>query len=649
MQIKTLTLFYVIFLTAFNAAQGQLQSAPTTKIEKIDIKADRFLFYGDSILYVKNDTTIFLPDSVDFLIRKNTLQKTEQFYKTVQTKMTKTKVSSFVYDLIFTNPSGGSDPKAQELSELRFIPFRNDSIGTIRYKHLEVFGTRINDTSFYKPSKYTKVLNSLHLNSQPWVIKKNLRFKAGQTIDPQELNESERLIRRLPFIKDARIFVNQPDSGNVAEIKVLTKDVFPYNVEISPGNENNAQFGISHINIGGFGHKLEYDFVEVGQYEFFYTVPNILGSFIDSELDYAEHFRKAGIGGQLRKDFVTQEIRLGGGLELSDFKFGEFDYDPLSDSSSEFYYNRQRRDIWIGRSFKSEFRNSWLGFANETFAIASARIDYQNYYDRPIVAVDTNYQYHDRTNLLVGIGLSSREYFKDKFILNYGRTEDIPTGTALSFVAGLQHREFDDRVFLGFNYSRGGYLHGFGYLNSIYTLSSFVNQDGFIDGVARIGLDYFSRLVLFNRFKFRQFISLTMAQAINPSEDIYIRNQNDLGIRGVSSFYLKATNKINLRVEPLLFTPLVFLGFRTAAFGFLDMTATGNSVNNYFNTDFFWGYGCGLRFRNDNLAISTIQLRFGIYPNLPLNARNDIIDVSTSSQLKIRDFDFKAPEITLFE
>ncbi|MFY0626398.1 MAG: hypothetical protein JXR07_08895 [Reichenbachiella sp.] len=639
----------LLLLATWNVAHAQLKNSPESTIKAIEIKADRFLFWDHDVFYIKNDTVVFIPDSVDFIIRKNTFAKSDQFYDSVRVKMSKSKISSFVYDLIFKNPDSKDKPHTEALSELRYVAYRNDTINEIDFDHLDVFGTRINDTSYYKPNKYSKFLNNIHVNTRPWVVRKNMRFRQNDVLNPSDINESERLLRKLPFVMDARVFVNSSDSIDGVDVLVLTKDVFPYNVEISPGNDNDAKFGVSHNNIGGFGHKMEYDFVEEGEYEFYYTVPNILGSFIDSEIDYSNHFRKTGLGGTLTKDFVTQEIRFGGGAEISQFEFGEYDYNPFLDSTSTFFYQRQKRDFWIGRSFKTEFQSSWLGFANETYAIASARIDYQDFFDRPEVALDTNFQYHDRTNILVSIGLSSREYYKDKFILNYGRTEDIPTGTALSFVAGIQHREFDDRVYLGGNYSRGGYISNFGYLNTIFNLSSFVDEDGLVDGVGRVGIDYFSKLVILNRYKYRQFISLTYVQTIRPKEDIYIRNQNDLGIRGVSGFYLKATSKINVRVEPLLFTPLVFLGFRTAVFSFFDMTITGNSVSEFFDTDVFLGCGAGVRFRNDNLAFSTIQLRFGYYPNVPLNANTSIVDVSTSTRLGIRDFDFQAPTITAFE
>ncbi len=647
MKIVKLVFSILVFSYGFTPTLlAQLKSTPGSKIKEIQVKGDRFLFLDEEVFYVANDTIIFVPDTVDVLIRKHDLKRTEDFYKSVEEKMSKSKISSMVYDFIFVSPSA-KRPHSEELSELRFDAYRMDQIHQLKFKKLKPFGTRIDDTTFYKPNKYVKQLNNIHWNTRNWVIRKNILFREGDVINPSELVESERLLRRLPFIKDARILVSA-NGNDDADVVVVTRDVLPYNIEIKPNNANEALFGISHINILGTGHELEYNFVREGEYEFFYKVPNMFGSFIDSQLDYSDHFRKSGLGANLFKPFVTQETKYAGGAEYSVFQFGEYNYDPISDVTSEFFYKRDRRDIWMGRAFLTNLKADWLGLGDNTYAIASFRYDYQDFFDKPIVSPDTNYTYQDHRDILLSIGLSSREYFKDKFILQFGRTEDIPTGASISGILGFQQREFENRIYLGGNYSRGGYLHRFGYLNSIFRLGSFVSSDGLRDGVYSFGMNYFSNLVVRGQYKFRQFVDVSFSQTINPTEDIYLRTQNDLGIRGVTGFYHKATTWANVKYEPILFTPMNFTGFRVVVFGFFDATYTRNNKSDFFHEDLFVGYGAGVRLRNDNLAFSTIQIRFGLYPSVPINGNPSYIDFSTSTRLRIRDFDFQAPEIIPF-
>ena len=85
-----------------------------------------------------------------------------------------------------------------------------------------------------------------------------------------------------------------------------------------------------------------------------------------------------------------------------------------------------------------------------------------------------------------------------------------------------------------------------------------------------------------------------------------------------------------------------------AAFAFFDYTATQNIRNDFFDADHFMGIGGGIRLRNDNLAISTLQLRFAYYPSAPINAAEGNVQVTNSAHLNIRDFDFRAPQIIEF-
>ena len=619
---------------------------PASKVKKVNVKGDRFMIVnGTLVYYIPRDTVIYVADTVDILIKKQDIKRTEAFYDSVEIKMSKSKVSSLVYDLLFVDPD--NKPHGEVSSERRFNQFKGSRIKSIEHKPLAIFGTKMQDTSYYRPSKYSEIFNKTHVNTREFIVRKNILFEEGDKINAEDLVESERLLRRLEFIKDARVMIDE-SRGKRANVSVVTKDVFPYNIQINPDNGNNAIVGLSHINIGGIGHQLEFDYVKWQEYELFYTVPNIEGTFVDAKLDYSHHFKKTGIGVRLDRAFVTQQTQFGGGTELSRFEFGELDYDRQLDVNNEFYYKRIRKDIWLGRSFLTNIHIKHLGFNDKTYAVVSGRVDNQDFFDKPVVRMDTNYVYHDRTTTLVGIGLTSREYYKDKFILNYGRTEDIPTGTALSIVMGYEKREFENRNYLGVTYARGGYIRGFGYLNGIYSIGAFTSKDGFKDGVASLKLDYFSTLNQFGQYKYRQFVSLSFAQTIRPTEDIFLRGQQQIGIRGLESYYLKATSKINLKTEALLFTPLTFVGFRTATFAFFDATTTFNAQDSYFKPTVFYGTGLGFRLRNDNLAISTIQIRFGLFPNQPVNAYPQYIQLSTTPTLGIRDFDFKAPTIVPF-
>ncbi|MEO9965710.1 MAG: hypothetical protein ABJF11_07980 [Reichenbachiella sp.] len=632
--------------TALYGQKKVLKAKPKAKMDTVRVKADRFIFIHDHAYYVRKDSVFILPDTTDFYIRKNNLERTQEFYKQVEKKMSKSKVASLMYGVMFAN--NGSSPRAEEFHEQAFTPYERDKISSLKYKHLPIFGATVKDTTKNNPSKWTKPLNKIHVHTQDWIIRKNLTFKEGDRVDPSDLVDSERLLRRLDYVKDARIMIRQGSTRRKVDVAVVTQDVFPYSLLLTPSNDNDALFGLSNVNIAGIGHELEYDYIRNGGSDFFYRIINIQGSFIDSELNYANHFRRTGIGGFLSRDFYTQETKYAGGAALSRYKYGEYNYEPASDVASPYFYEKKYASLWLGRSFKTNIKTHLLGINAETNAVASAGVEHSDFYDRPIVTADTNYRYHDNTTYLLSLGLSSRNYYKDRFIVQFGRTEDIPTGSELGVVAGYQTTEFNERVYIGFNYARGGYIRKFGYLNGIVSWGSFLSENGYENGIFRIGADYFTSLINVNQYKIRQFVDLTFSQALHPDEEYILSSEDHLGIRGVRSYYLRATTKLNLRLETVLFTPINLIEFRMALFGFFDYTMTKNIRNNFFDTDHFLGLGGGIRLRNDNLAVSTIQIRLGYYPSTPINAGTGLVDLSTSSHLNIRDFAFRKPEIIPF-
>lgn len=647
---KKISILFISILLIWpgqTALAQQFEENPEVLMDTIKVKGDRFIFLNDDAYYVHKDTICVIPDTIDFYVRKNNMKKTDDFYRQVEQKMSKRKVSSLMYDYLFKN-NNGHEPHGEESSEQRFTPYENESIKQIGYKPLTPFGSNINDTTANNPSRWEKPLNNIHMHTREWIIRKNTLFKKNEKIDPDAMVDTERLLRRLDYIKDARIFVHETKRRREADVVVVAKDVFPYNFLITPNNDNDALFGISNINIAGIGHELEYNYIRSGGSEFFYRIRNIEGTFIDAELNYASHFRKTGFGAFFERDFVTQETKYAGGVSFSRYEFGELNYEPITDVTSEYFYDRKYEDIWLGRAFNTSVISDFLGFEKDTKAVASVRLEFSDFFDRPITNADTNFRYHDKRNILFSLGLTSRIYFKDKFILQYGRTEDIPTGSALGLIIGRQKGEFKNRFYIGGNYARGGYIKHFGYLNSIFSLGGFIRNGALEDGIFKVGMDYFTHLYSFNQFKFRQFVNLDFSQAIIPDEEYILSTQDHLGIRGLTDYYLRATTRLNIKLESLLFTPVNMAGFRLATFAFFDYTVTSNTKNNFFKTDSFMGFGGGIRLRNDNLAISTIQLRVGFYPNAPINSSESTFGISTSTQLNIRDFDFRAPEIIPF-
>ena len=90
------------------------------------------------------------------------------------------------------------------------------------------------------------------------IIRQYLLFERGDTIDPYSLADSERLLRQLSYINDARILVvpvTGPDNG-VAVI-VEYRDRWPYGATGKIKDFGRYEASVYTTNLGGLGVRFD--------------------------------------------------------------------------------------------------------------------------------------------------------------------------------------------------------------------------------------------------------------------------------------------------------------------------------------------------------------------------------------------------------
>ncbi len=277
--------------------------------------------------------------------------------------------------------------------------------------------------------------------------------------------------------------------------------------------------------------------------------------------------------------------------------------------------------------------------------MVGARVSRTKFVDRQEVTQDYNQAFHNRTDVLVSAGLSSRGYYKDRLIRGFGRTEDIPIGTSLQLTLGRQFGEFFNRNYLGIELSEGEIIKKFGYVRGTFQLGGFLRHGHLEQGVLKISGEYFTRIYTMNLFKFRQFVNINLTDGIRRKAQDYIDINDANGIRGLYNFFLIGTKRISLKTESVLFTPFFVAGFRMVFLGFFDFAL----INSERAKDSYYGAGFGIRLKNDNLAINTIQLRLGFYSSSPFQDAHNRFNFSTVGNLGLQDFDISSPEIIEFK
>ncbi len=625
-------------------------------LDTIKLSEGSKLIIEDERIRIRKDTTLVLAPGTDYSIRYPRGSSGQMFFDSLQVKASRKEWTQRLHNVIVKEPRSLS-PEDTVQTRLSTEPFRMHSGKTIRsinYNKLQPFGTSLYNSDPEAPNRMEKFGNDLHRITEDQVFRKYLLFSEGDFVDPNEFADNERLIRRLPFIQDAYIKVEEvyPGSDSV-DVTIVSKDAFFLGLggEIKDYTAGNLE--IYDPNLFGQGHELHAVFHWNGEKEpwlgneLFYIINNLGGSFIDTRLGYTHIFETESYDLELERKFFTPDIKYAGALDLErtqtkrNIGFPDTIDDPVPVKYNYF-------DGWIGRSFKLAEQNNITG--SRTNLVLATRLYHEQYIRRPEVTVNSLYRYQNKTGWLSSISVSSQSFFKTNLIRDFGRTEDIPQGMLFSLTFGPEFNEFNTRLYGGISFSQGRYLGNFGYLFTRIDGGGFLERKNFIDqGVINLKMDYFSNLFVINRFKVRHFISGSYVRGIRRFEDEFVDLRDDYGIRGFRAREVTGTQKLAVNYEATAFTPYFLYGFRFVLFGFVDAGIIGPDIEPIDSGEFYSGYGFGLRIRNQRLVFETITIRLGIYPNHPGLDLPLLLNIAGRDKLNPENFRVRKPRVVGFE
>src|SRR5580704_15539448 len=138
-----------------------------------------------------------------------------------------------------------------------------------------------------------RLADRLHIRTKPAAIRAQLLFKSGDRYRAQKLAETERNLRLLVFIYDARVVPVRFADGKV-DVKVITRDVWTLDPNLSfgrSGGTNSTSASLQEQNLFGWGKSLEIGHTSnidrtstIAQY----SDPNVLRSRWTTALAYAD-------------------------------------------------------------------------------------------------------------------------------------------------------------------------------------------------------------------------------------------------------------------------------------------------------------------------------------------------------------------------
>lgn len=580
---------------------------------------------------------------------------TLKLYKDMRRAAYKHKVTRWIYDGIFVNPvpqkyddkplsdeQRATDPKAAYTGRI---------IRNIRVIVYDPFGHSVNDETHPGVNGLQKIGNSLHITTRKRVIRNVLLFKRYDTVALFNITESERLLRAMAYVNDARIFVSGPAGSDSADILVKVLDRWNLDGSIS-ASMTGGYVRIRDKNLGGFGQTYQQvcSYSTDGSYLFSgdYNVSNLRNTFISSDLYYSTTQDDTRAGARLNRGFYSPIARWAGGVEASR-TWSSFKYtDTTEKADKKVPLNYYNTDYWLARSFAlGKKKNAGMN----SNIITGARYSNAHYLDRPSFDLDTNY-INVNTNIYLGsIGYSLRTYYKDQFIYRFGANEDVPEGVLVQFTSGIVDKEILSwRYYSGFDLSGGKHFKHFGYLSAGASYGTLHRPGYRFNSTLNGALSYFSNLYRGGHWYFRNFVNYKMVYGLNKQSYERI-TLNPAEMYGFNPGAINGTEKMILNVEMVAYAPYNIIGFKFAPVLLAGLGVLGNQGSSMLRKDntIYQAYSVGMLIRNENLLNSSFEFSVGFYPQTPDGKYNTFkLNPVGSFSLKVRSFDIGQPSTAGF-
>jgi hypothetical protein len=443
-----------------------------------------------------------------------------------------------------------------------------------------------------------RLADRLHVRTKPSTIRAQLLFESGDRYSAQKLAETERNLRKLVFIYDAKVFPVRYADGKV-DVKVITRDVWTLDPSASfgrSGGANSTSYSLQEENFLGWGKDLEIgrqSNVDRTSNIAEYSDPSVLGSRWTAALAYVDSSDGNQRIAQLSRPFYSLDT-------------------PWSATLSGQTYDRTISRYFLGNivdQFNDDEKTYLLEGGISTGLVDgwSKRLLFGMYYDRndflptPATTLPAKPLPPERTLSHPFVGF---DIVQDK----YGKAGDEnQIGTEVTGEIG-----YSDAVF-GANHDalmiKSTVVHGFEwpyeqqlFLN--WDLSSRVESDHARNLISDAAVRYYWRWrpdwLLYGS------LSGTVTHLLDP--DVQLLLGGDTGLRGYPLRYEAGSSRGLLTVEQRVFTDWYpFRLIRVGAAAFADVGRTwGSGVVGNSDLRLLSDVGIGLRLGNARSGLGNV-------------------------------------------
>jgi hypothetical protein len=448
--------------------------------------------------------------------------------------------------------------------------------------------------------------NRLHIRTKRSTVKAQLLFASGDKYRGRVLAETERALRLLTYIYDARVVPVRYADGKV-DVKVITKDVWTLSPGVSfgrTGGTNQTKLNLQDTNFLGWGKTLQItrgSDVDRTSDTIQWMDPNVFGSRWTSTLAYSDSSDGSERSLQVIRPFYsldapwsTKITALSFDRTVSRYNLGEI-VDQFNDNETAYELSGGISDGYV---------DGWT--KRLTFGM---RYDRNIFLPTPATSLPAQQLPPDRTLSypFVGFDILQDKYKKVGDENQIGRTEDLYFGTEITGEVGLSNGAFGaDRnaIMLAAKALRGIELTE---LQQLFLTSDFSSriEDGrarnlIADGAAKYYWRWREDWLLYAA------LSATVTDSLDPDMQLLLGGDN--GLRGYPLRYESGTSRALFTVEQRFYTD--WYPFRLVRVGgaiFADVGRTwGNGVIGNSDPGLLRDVGFGLRLGNTRSGLGNV-------------------------------------------
>jgi hypothetical protein len=605
---------------------------------------------------IKYILVIFLLAMSFSLLAQEDIAKNDsiRLYSNIENYSERSGFTRFMYRLFFEPVTKGPQKSRLPLhaKQLPYSSFEGKTIRKIHIVTLDPFGNSIGDTIVASESFISRTGNKLHIKTRQHVVRNLLLINENQVFDSLLVKESERLVRANNYVSDVSFYViSNSENSNTVDIHIRVLDTWSI-IPDGSYNAGRATVGLTEDNFIGFGHKFQNQFTwntsnNAYAHNHGYYIPNIRNTYISSALTYrVEENEDYDISFKIDRPFFSSFARWGAGVYLSQ-QF-HTDFYPANDmpiGQQTVRFNTM--DYWVGKA--TPISRGRTEIDRTTNFITTLRYLRIHYLEKPIVEEFAEPVFADEDLFLAGFSLSARRYVQDKYIFNFGLTEDVPVGRIFSITGGFQVRNNQKRPYLGARFSLGNY-YSRGYLSLNVEYGTFYHASNFEQGALSASVSYFTNLIEVGRWRFRHFIKPQLTLGVNRFANDGLTLNDGKGLTGFNSKGYSGTKRLLLTFQTQSYAPWDLIGFNFGPFLSLSLGMLGDDANSFKNSKVYSQFGVGILIKNVHLVINTFHVSLAFYPSIP-GIGNDVLRINSfrTTDFGFMDFVTGKPEIVIFQ